>query len=108
MIGDELAKAVLNGDVTYHDAVQFFSRSLISAALHFHEGNIAATARSLGVKRTSLSLMVQRRMRLEGIVRYHKFQRQRRVLREDVICPECLCVMRDSCSMCGGSQAVPL
>ncbi len=100
-----LEEAVLNGDVTCQDAVQFFSRSIIGAALKFHGGNIAATARCLGVKRTSLSLMVQRRMRLESIVRNHKFQRQRRVRPTDVICPDCLCVMRYSCSMCSVIQA---
>ena len=101
-----LEEAVLNGDFTCQDAVQFFSRSIIGAALKFHEGNIAATARSLGVKRTSLVVMVQRRMRLEGIVRHHKFQRQRRVRPTDIICPYCLCVMQESCSMCSVLQAI--
>ena len=104
MIGDELAEAVINGEVTYHDAVQFFSRSLISAALHFHEGNIAATSRSLGVKRTSLSLMIARRLTLKSIVRRGIYQRRKRVRKVDKVCEECGCVLTSQA--CFGCLAI--
>ena len=101
MIGEKLEDAVLRGDVTAADAVKFFSRAIIGAALHFHEGNIAATARALGVKRTSLSLMIERRMSLQSIVRRGVYQRQKRVRKEDVVCEECGCVITsEACFDC--------
>lgn len=101
---DELIEAVLNGDVTAADAVKFFSRAILGAALHYHEGNIAATARALGVKRTSLSLMIERRMSLQSIVRRGVYQRQKRVRKEDVVCEECGCVLTSEA--CWGCRSI--
>ena len=101
MIGKELEDAVLRGDVTAAVAVKFFSRAIIGAALHYHEGNIAATARALGVKRTSLCLMIERRMSLQSIIKRSAYQRQRRVRKEDVVCEECGCVITsEACFGC--------
>jgi hypothetical protein len=104
MIGKELEDAVLRGDVSASAAVKFFSRAIIAAALHFFEGNIAATARALGVKRTSLSLMIERRMSLQSIVRRGVYQRQKRIRKEDVVCEECGCVLTSDA--CFGCQAI--
>jgi len=105
MIGDELAEAVLNGEISLHVAVNLFSRAILTAAHKANEGNLAKTARSIGVKRTSLSEMMQRRGNLWRVSTHGKYYRHKKTL-QDFICPECLCVMRDSCSMCGDLQAI--
>jgi hypothetical protein len=106
MIGEKLEEACLNGEISLHVAVNLFSRAILTAAHKANEGNIAATARSIGVKRTSLSEMMQRRGNLWRISTHGKYCRHKKTPQE-FICPECLCVSASSsCSFCEGLSSI--
>ena len=108
MIGEKLEEACLNGEISLHVAVNLFARAILMAAHKANKGNLAATARSIGVKRTSLTEMMQRRGNLWRISTHGKYGRHKKTP-PDFICPECLCVSASSsCSMCEGLQVIPL
>jgi len=106
-LGEKLEEACLNGEISLHEAVNLFSRAILKAAHKANEGNLAATARSIGVKRTSLTEMMQRRGNVWRVSTHGKYYRHKKTP-QDFICPDCLCVSSSSfCIMCGGSQAIP-
>ena len=110
LAGDELGskqlEACLNGEISLHVAVNLFSRAILTAAHKANKGNLAATARSIGVKRTSLTEMMQRRGTLWRISTQGKYYRHKKVP-QDFICPDCLSVSASSfCSFCEGLSLV--
>lgn len=105
-LGNNLLEACLNGEISLHEAVNLFSRAILTAAHKSNEGNLAATARSIGVKRTSLSEMMQRRGNVWRVSTHGKYYRHKKTP-QDIICPECLSVSASSsCSICAGLQAI--
>jgi hypothetical protein len=105
-LGSKQLEACLNGEISLHVAVNLFARAILTAAHKSNEGNLAATARSLGVKRTSLTEMMQRRGNFWRISTHGKYYRHKKVP-QDFICPECLSVLASSsCSMCEGLQVI--
>ena len=105
-LGNNLLEACLKGEISLHVAVNLFSRAILTAAHKANEGNLAKTARSIGVKRTSLSEMMQRRGTVWRVSTHGKYYRHKKTL-QDFICPECLCVSASSsCIMCEDSQAI--
>lgn len=59
MIGDALIAKALTGAYSHSQAMQAFVEAMIQAALEYHKGNIAAAGRSLGIERTTLSMMLK-------------------------------------------------
>ncbi len=115
-LGSKLEEACLAGEISLHEAVNLFSRAILTAAHKANEGNLAKTARSIGVKRTSLSEMMQRRGNVWRVSTHGKHNRHKKTP-QDIICPECLSVLASSsCIVCeglsslclghGGSQAI--
>ena len=91
-LGKQLDDAVFAGTLTLADAVKIFSRAVLVAAIKAKDGNLAETARNIGVKRTSLTEMVQRRFSLRKITRHGRYHRKARPIKEDPVCEECRCV----------------
>jgi hypothetical protein len=91
MIGDQLAEAVLDGELELFEAKKLFALAVIGATLKQFDGNIAATARALGVKRTSLSEMIRTRMNLQKLIA--KTKHKVRVEKKREYCPECRSVL---------------
>ena len=59
MIGDPLINQACEGAYSHSQAMQTLIEAMIQAALEYHKGNIAAAGRSLGIERTTLSMMLK-------------------------------------------------
>lgn len=105
ILGKQLEEAVFAGTLSLADAVKIFSRAVLVASIKASDGNLAATARNIGVKRTSLTEMVQRRFTLWKITRHGRYHRKARPIKEDPVCEECRCVLMSG-QECRGCSAV--
>lgn len=102
MLGKQLEEAVFNGTISIADAVRLFSRAILVSVLKSSDGNIAAAARKMGVKRQSLTEMMQRRGNMWKISTHGRYYRHAPIPK-NIICPECLSVSdSSSCLMCEG------
>lgn len=104
MIRYDLAESCLDGDMTLADAVKLYSLAIIGAALSFHEGNITATARSLGLNRTTLSEMLQKKMMPQSMIYFRKYQGRPKTSLKYTTCEECGCVVTSQ--ECFGCRAI--
>lgn len=59
MIGDTLINKALSGAYSHSQAMQTLIEAIVQAALEYHDGNIAAAGRALGIERTTLSMMLK-------------------------------------------------
>ena len=84
-----LEDAVLDGKTSFADAMNEFSRTIIASVLRYHEGNVTLTAKSLGINRQSLSMMLQRRMKPGKYYSPIKKKYPKRKPVEDEVCEEC-------------------
>jgi rRNA maturation endonuclease Nob1 len=84
-----LEDAVLDGKTSFADAMNEFSRTIIASVLRYHEGNVTETAKSLGINRQSLSMMLQRRMRPGKYWSPTRKPREKAEAVEDAVCEEC-------------------
>jgi hypothetical protein len=91
--GQALHDAVLDGGISCAEAVKLFSFNVIASCLAYYEGNVAATAKALGVKRSSLSFMIQSRMDLKHVLSNTK--RTLRIKKKRAFCPECRGVLTE-------------
>ena len=105
-LGKQLEEAVLNGTITIADAVRLFSRAILVSVLKSSDGNIAASARKMGVKRQSLTEMMQRRGNMWKISTHGRYYRHKPIP-NDIICQNCLSVSASSsCLMCEGLSSI--
>jgi hypothetical protein len=84
----------MNGEIGLFEAKKLFALAVIGTSLKHFDGNIAATARALGVERTSLSEMIRTRMNLHKLIA--KTKRKVRVEKKREYCPECRSVLTPS------------
>jgi DNA-binding NtrC family response regulator len=59
MIGDNLIKSTMEGRITHSMAMEQFINAIVQAALKHHDGNITHAGESLGIGRTTLSMMLK-------------------------------------------------
>jgi len=91
LIGDELAEDVLNGYLEYMRAVSMFRADVISAVLKYHNGNISASARSLGIGRTALVETCRKYMEYKVVVNKARKQRPKVAKTMAKTCEICRC-----------------
>ena len=91
MIGDELAEDVLNGHLEFMRAVSMFRADVISAVLKYHNGNISASARSLGIRRTALLETIRKYKEYQVVVSKARKQRPKVAKTMEKTCDICRC-----------------
>lgn len=91
MIGDELAEDVLNGHLEFMRAVSMFRADVVSAVIKYHHGNIAASARSLGITRTALTETIRKYMEYKVVMEVARKQRPRVAKTMAKTCDICRC-----------------